>query len=348
MLCSNRAPPSRADVGGSCSMPPCCPGQGKFSTAVSPLLSQSRVLLSATRRVKLQCALYVLADCTTRASSSNCNVTRGCVQGLQAYIRGYIARCRYKNIVQELLVAGRVRQEIKRGLDKRAAEAEAQAALANAAAGRAESGRPGRARPAEAKMVAEADVDDAAMVDAMFGFSRASMTKFAGTCFQGNADAFCCRGPLKQALLANKGSADPRKQALLAIQGKADQQAALTVWVTVLRFMGDMPEPKCGAEGPGGPQQSFAGKDVPDSRSPQAGGTVGTGAPAAGPRARHARARPARTRVAHAGVHAPCSHATANEADHQPREASLHYWPRHSPPRAPRRDLLPDLQAARP
>jgi myosin-7 len=272
--------------------------------------------------------------------SSNFNVTRGRVQGLQAYIRGYIARYRYKNIIQsveviqsafrliasmgrvkELLVAERVRQEaIKRGLDKAAAEAEAQQALANAAAGKAESAAQAAAalKDAEAKMDAEAnaDVDDSAMVDDMFGFaddgggengateafgfdgtgeveeadggefgfgdsrvmteneddiSNYKYTKFAGTYFQGNANAFYVRRPLKQALLAIKGS--------------ADQQAALAVWVTILRFMGDMPEPKYSADGPGGPQQSVMGKmyQTLGRRSSKANLQAPVAAPAAEP-----------------------------------------------------------------
>lgn len=60
--------------------------------------------------------------------------------------------------------------------------------------------------------------------------SNYKFTKFASTYFQGNTNAFYIRRPLKQPLLNLKGA--------------ADQQAALSVWITILRFMGDMPEPK--------------------------------------------------------------------------------------------------------
>ena len=202
------------------------------------------------------------------------------------------------NKVKDLLVAERVRQEaIKSGMDKAAAEAKAQEALANAAAGKADSAAQAAAalRDAEAKMDADAnaDVDDSAMVDDMFGFvddedggeggateafgfegggevedadggefgfadsrvmaeneddiSNYKYTKFAGTYFQGNANAFYVRRPLKNPLLT--------------IKSAADQKAALSVWITILRFMGDMPEPKYSASGPvGGAQQSVMGK----------------------------------------------------------------------------------------
>ena len=65
--------------------------------------------------------------------------------------------------------------------------------------------------------------------------SQYKFTKFASTYFQGNANAFYIRRALKQPLLA--------------LTSEADQQAALSVWITILRFMGDMPEPKYQASG---------------------------------------------------------------------------------------------------
>lgn len=249
------------------------------------------------------------------ANSSNFNIARSRIVGLQQYIRGYIARYRYKNIVKsveviqsafrliasmgkvkEMIVADRVRQEaIKAGLDKAAAEAKAQAALEAASAEKAAAAEAAAAdlKDAEDRMQADAnkDVDDEEMVDQMFGFaeeedgggeagateafgfdgegeaedggdefgfadsrvmaeneddlSNYKYTKFANTYFQGNANAFYVRRPLKQPLTA--------------VKAPADAQAALSVWITILRFMGDMPEPKY-VGGNDGPQQSVMGK----------------------------------------------------------------------------------------
>ncbi|XP_022531702.2 unconventional myosin-VIIa isoform X1 [Astyanax mexicanus] len=60
--------------------------------------------------------------------------------------------------------------------------------------------------------------------------SEYKFAKFAATYFQGNTTHTYVRRPLKQPLLF--------------LEDEGDQLAALAVWVTVLRFMGDMPEPK--------------------------------------------------------------------------------------------------------
>ncbi|MCI4386629.1 hypothetical protein PGIGA_G00064610 [Pangasianodon gigas] len=60
--------------------------------------------------------------------------------------------------------------------------------------------------------------------------SEYKFAKFAATYFQGNTTHTYVRRPLKQPLLYH--------------EDEGDQLAALAVWVTVLRFMGDMPEPK--------------------------------------------------------------------------------------------------------
>ncbi|XP_070539316.1 myosin-VIIa-like [Ptychodera flava] len=54
--------------------------------------------------------------------------------------------------------------------------------------------------------------------------------KFAATYFTGNATASYIRRPLKQPLLD--------------VETEQDRMAALAVWVMILRFMGDLPEPK--------------------------------------------------------------------------------------------------------
>ncbi|XP_067278800.1 unconventional myosin-VIIa [Pseudorasbora parva] len=60
--------------------------------------------------------------------------------------------------------------------------------------------------------------------------SEYKFAKFAATYFQGNATHVYTRRPLKQPLLFH--------------EDEGDQLAALAVWITVLRFMGDLPEPK--------------------------------------------------------------------------------------------------------
>nr|XP_051706504.1 unconventional myosin-VIIa isoform X7 [Oryctolagus cuniculus] len=60
--------------------------------------------------------------------------------------------------------------------------------------------------------------------------SEYKFAKFAATYFQGTATHSYTRRPLKQPLLFH--------------DDEGDQLAALAVWVTVLRFMGDLPEPK--------------------------------------------------------------------------------------------------------
>lgn len=55
-------------------------------------------------------------------------------------------------------------------------------------------------------------------------------TKFAATYFQGNASPEYSKKPLKQSLLP--------------LKSEGDQLAALAVWITILRFMGDLPDMK--------------------------------------------------------------------------------------------------------
>uniref|UniRef100_A0A3Q3QP69 Myosin VIIAb n=1 Tax=Monopterus albus TaxID=43700 RepID=A0A3Q3QP69_MONAL len=61
--------------------------------------------------------------------------------------------------------------------------------------------------------------------------SEYKFSKFAATYFQGVSTHTFIRRPLKQPLLFH--------------EDEGDQLAALAVWITVLRFMGDFPEPKC-------------------------------------------------------------------------------------------------------
>ncbi|XP_034033568.1 unconventional myosin-VIIa [Thalassophryne amazonica] len=61
--------------------------------------------------------------------------------------------------------------------------------------------------------------------------SEYKFAKFAAMYFQGVSTHTYVRRPLKQPLLFH--------------EDEGDQLAALAVWITVLRFMGDLPEPKC-------------------------------------------------------------------------------------------------------
>ncbi|XP_013928803.1 PREDICTED: unconventional myosin-VIIa-like, partial [Thamnophis sirtalis] len=60
--------------------------------------------------------------------------------------------------------------------------------------------------------------------------SEYKFAKFAATSFQGTTTHTYIRRPLKQPLLYH--------------EDEGDQLAALAVWITILRFMGDLPEPK--------------------------------------------------------------------------------------------------------
>jgi len=247
--------------------------------------------------------------------------SRSAIVSIQQFAKGMIARDRYKSInesvlrvqavfrlvlAQDLIAkardeaeAERIKAEaIKAGLDEAEAEAQKQAKMAELAAADQES-KDAAAEKAANNAAAEdefaaganADVDDAQMVDDMFGFvddeggeagetnafgfeggdvedpdeadfggfadsrvvvededdiSNYKFVKFAGTYFQGNANAYYIRRPIKAPLLN--------------IKNPADKSAAINVWITILRFMGDMPEPKFVQGGGPGAQTSVMGK----------------------------------------------------------------------------------------
>ncbi|XP_076836298.1 unconventional myosin-VIIa [Brachyhypopomus gauderio] len=81
------------------------------------------------------------------------------------------------------------------------------------------------------------DLDDDSMDEALplpheeqEDLSEYKFAKFAATYFQGNTTHTYVRRPLKHPLLFH--------------EDEGDQLAALAVWITILRFMGDLPEPK--------------------------------------------------------------------------------------------------------
>ncbi|XP_075871183.1 unconventional myosin-VIIa-like [Nelusetta ayraudi] len=83
------------------------------------------------------------------------------------------------------------------------------------------------------KELEEVDLDEALPLpedDEEEDLSDYKFAKFAATYFQGTSTYSYIRRPLKQPLLFH--------------DDEGDQLASLAVWITVLRFMGDLPEPK--------------------------------------------------------------------------------------------------------
>ncbi|XP_028818752.1 myosin VIIAa isoform X3 [Denticeps clupeoides] len=82
------------------------------------------------------------------------------------------------------------------------------------------------------KELEEEDLDEALPLpeEEEEDLSEYKFAKFAATYFQGTTTHTYVRRPLKQPLLFH--------------DDEGDQLAALAVWITVLRFMGDLPEPK--------------------------------------------------------------------------------------------------------
>ncbi|PIO38440.1 hypothetical protein AB205_0065430, partial [Aquarana catesbeiana] len=78
----------------------------------------------------------------------------------------------------------------------------------------------------------EADLDDSLPLpeEEEEDLSEYKYAKFSATYFQGTTTNTYIRRPLKQPLLYH--------------EDEGDQLAALAVWITILRFMGDLPEPK--------------------------------------------------------------------------------------------------------
>jgi myosin-7 len=260
------------------------------------------------------------ASVKMNVETSRFRLARNRVYNLQLYCRGFLAREKYRaisqsvNAVQSVMrmiiakqavtkgraaaEAERIKQEaIKAGMDAAEAEAAKEAKLAeleNMDAEAAAAAARKAADMAEAENEFEAgrnaDVDDGAMVDQMFGFvddeggggggttdafgfdgdveaapdgddfgfadsrvqveqeediSNFKFVKFASTYFQGNANAYYIRRPIKAPLLS--------------IKNAADKEAAKHVWITILRFMGDMPEPKYN---PGAGGDAAAGASV--------------------------------------------------------------------------------------
>ncbi|KAH9525796.1 hypothetical protein Btru_002385, partial [Bulinus truncatus] len=78
--------------------------------------------------------------------------------------------------------------------------------------------------------VADSTMDIPAMVEDDFDVSEFKFSKFAAMYFQGNATHTHIRKALRQPLLN--------------LSSEGDQLAALAVWIVILRFMSDLPEPR--------------------------------------------------------------------------------------------------------
>ncbi|TTI30672.1 Unconventional myosin-VIIa [Bagarius yarrelli] len=182
---------------------------------------------------------------------------------IQAYTRGMIARRLYHRLKGEykrrldaekmrLAEEERLRYQMSAKRAKAEAERKHQERLAQLAREDAEREKKEKEEARRKKEMLEQmekarhePVNDSDMVDKMFGFLGTTnsypgqegqapagfeFAKFAATYFQGTSTQTYMRRPLKQPLLFH--------------EDEGDQLAALAVWITILRFMGDLPEPK--------------------------------------------------------------------------------------------------------
>uniref|UniRef100_A0AAQ4PWT7 Myosin VIIAb n=1 Tax=Gasterosteus aculeatus aculeatus TaxID=481459 RepID=A0AAQ4PWT7_GASAC len=195
----------------------------------------------------------------------------GAVLTLQAYTRGMIARRLCQRLRAEVNSPYQLRYQMTARRAKAEAERKHQERLVMLDQRQEERDREEKEESRRKKEMLqqmerekEQPVDHSDMVDRMFGFlgsdlektpdreeaeeevldeamplpdeededlSEYKFSKFAATYFQGVSTPTYIRRPLKQPLLFH--------------EDEGDQLAALAVWITVLRFMGDLPEPKC-------------------------------------------------------------------------------------------------------
>uniref|UniRef100_A0A8C2Y765 Myosin VIIA n=1 Tax=Coturnix japonica TaxID=93934 RepID=A0A8C2Y765_COTJA len=157
---------------------------------------------------------------------------------VQAYARGMIARRLYKRlrgevcIVERMVVGNRTRNEPVNDsemVDKMFGFLGTTSSLPGQE-GQAPNGFEDLERAQ--KELEEEDLDAALPLpeEEEEDLSEYKFAKFAATYFQGTTTHTYIRRPLKQPLLYH--------------EDEGDQLAALAVWITILRFMGDLPEPK--------------------------------------------------------------------------------------------------------
>uniref|UniRef100_A0AAQ5YS72 Myosin VIIAa n=1 Tax=Amphiprion ocellaris TaxID=80972 RepID=A0AAQ5YS72_AMPOC len=159
---------------------------------------------------------------------------------IQAYTRGMIARRLYKRLKGEV----RMKKEMVEQMEKARLEPVNDSDMVDKMFGflGTTSSFPGQEGQAPAGFedlerthheLQEEDLDEALPLpedDDEEDLSEYKFAKFAATYFQGTTTHTYVRRPLKQPLLFH--------------DDEGDQLAALAVWITVLRFMGDLPEPK--------------------------------------------------------------------------------------------------------
>uniref|UniRef100_A0A4W6CF13 Myosin VIIAa n=1 Tax=Lates calcarifer TaxID=8187 RepID=A0A4W6CF13_LATCA len=161
---------------------------------------------------------------------------------IQAYTRGMIARRLYKRLKGE--VDARRKKEMVEQMEKARMEPVNDSDMVDKMFGflGTTNSFPGQEGQAPAgfedlerthQELVEEDLDEALPLpedDDEEDLSEYKFAKFAATYFQGTTTHTYVRRPLKQPLLFH--------------DDEGDQLAALAVWITVLRFMGDLPEPK--------------------------------------------------------------------------------------------------------
>ncbi|CAJ1059811.1 unconventional myosin-VIIa [Xyrichtys novacula] len=196
---------------------------------------------------------------------------------LQAYTRGVLARKAVKKKKRDLYLsakdkaaeekAARERQkqyeELLRQKKEREARAQAEAITDTEMVERMfeflpETGQEGQApvgyEKFEKMVTEEIDIDELPMEDDLpqedyDDLDEYSFSKFASMYFQGAATPTHIRQRLRQPLLYH--------------EDEGDVLASLTVWWIILRFMGDLPEPKKQVRAPGAPaQERFMPQDL--------------------------------------------------------------------------------------
>uniref|UniRef100_A0A8C5TBW5 Myosin VIIA n=1 Tax=Malurus cyaneus samueli TaxID=2593467 RepID=A0A8C5TBW5_9PASS len=165
---------------------------------------------------------------------------------VQAYARGMIARRLYKRLRGEVIKEkeeARRKKELLEKMEKARNEPVNDSEMVDKMFGflGTTSSLPGQEGQAPngfedleqaQKELEEEDLDAALPLpeEEEEDLSEYKFAKFAATYFQGTTTHTYIRRPLKQPLLYH--------------EDEGDQLAALAVWITILRFMGDLPEPK--------------------------------------------------------------------------------------------------------
>uniref|UniRef100_A0AAY5L2T6 Myosin VIIAa n=1 Tax=Esox lucius TaxID=8010 RepID=A0AAY5L2T6_ESOLU len=155
---------------------------------------------------------------------------------IQAHTRGMIARRLYKRRLE----AEKLKKEMVEQMEKARHEPVNDSDMVDKMFGflgtthslPGQEGAPPAGFERVQKELEEEDLDDVLPLpeDEEDDLSEYTFAKFAATYFQGSTTHTYVRRPLKQPLLFH--------------DDEGDQLAALAVWITVLRFMGDLPEPK--------------------------------------------------------------------------------------------------------